>query len=211
MSTDQSDEPRARVKAAAAMLNSLNNMEIARLVEQVEDRVLKILVESAPQPAGRAGGGGYKGGDKGGGDKGAGKGGGFRGGGKGKPRAPVPVPAPLDRPELLPGALEGSGEPVAFQVGTGTPWKLLGGVSGTFRWDLQDRDAVGDADKGDVRQALDSFAAAHGIPLADGTVKLALRRGPFWISRQGGISSTTGKAAVVKQSAGDHDGVDGGA
>mmetsp|Transcript_64512 Transcript_64512/g.210343 ORF Transcript_64512/g.210343 Transcript_64512/m.210343 type:complete len:255 (-) Transcript_64512:133-897(-) len=148
------------------------------------------------------GGGSYKGGSGGGGKDSGGKGkGGDRkggadrkgGGGKGGP--PVAVPPPLDRPEALPAKIQDTDEQVAFQVGSGTPWQLLGPQGGTFRWDLLDRTTVDDFEKRSIRELLDEYAHAHGIPLEDGSVKLALLRGNFWVSRAGGISSSAGRAA----------------
>lgn len=111
--------------------------------------------------------------------------------GKGKSgkggKAPIPIPPPLDRPEELP-AVANSSEQVAFQVNTGTPWQLLGPTGGAFRWDLVDRDAVAEVEKREIRDILGEYAEQNGIPLRSG-VKLALRRGQFWVSYAGGISN----------------------
>ena len=106
-------------------------------------------------------------------------------GGKGK-APPMPIPPPLDRPEDLPEAA--GSEAVAFQVNTGTPWQIVGPQGGNFRWDLQDRDAVSDDEKREIREILGQYAEKHGISLRNG-VKLALRRGQYWVSYAGGISS----------------------
>eukprot|EP00928_Gymnodinium_smaydae_P073154 TRINITY_DN56398_c0_g1_i1.p1 TRINITY_DN56398_c0_g1~~TRINITY_DN56398_c0_g1_i1.p1 ORF type:complete len:229 (-),score=48.26 TRINITY_DN56398_c0_g1_i1:92-718(-) len=126
---------------------------------------------------GKGGGGGYKGG----------------GGGGGKARhsgkagsAPVEL---TFQPEEVPPTTPG-GEDVAFQGAMGTPWRLLGSRSDTFRWKLQDRGCVSDEEKAEIRGLLADYADANGIPLrGDHAVKLALRRGSFWVSYAGGISS----------------------
>mmetsp|Transcript_107299 Transcript_107299/g.277764 ORF Transcript_107299/g.277764 Transcript_107299/m.277764 type:complete len:218 (+) Transcript_107299:102-755(+) len=190
-----------RVEAGVALLNSLTNEELQALGDQVEPRVLRVLSSRQRPPNGSKGGGGsYGGRGPGGGGfggKGSGKdsrgGHGKGGGGGGAPAAPPP---PLDQPEDLPPMTTDTNEQVAFQVGIGTPWRLLGPEGGTFRWDLQDRKAVDDFEKEQAKESLTAYAHEHGIPLED-DVKLALKRGVYWISRAGGISSTTGKAAIV--------------
>jgi hypothetical protein len=115
-------------------------------------------------------------------------------GGKGYRRASGsssgPAPPPLDHPEKLPALTRLTREQVAFQAQSGTPWKVLGPEGGTLCWDAQDREAVSEAVKQEVRDVLQSYARENGIPLqGDLGVKLALRRGDYWISYAGGISS----------------------
>jgi len=140
------------------------------------------------------------GGHKGGYYKGGGGGGGGGGKGSGKERGkggrgPAgPVLPPLDCPEELPGVTQQTGEQVAFQAAVGTPWRLLGPAGSTFRWDLQDRESVPDSTKGEVRDLLRDYALENNIDLSHGSgVKLALRRGDYWISFAGGISSAQGR------------------
>lgn len=141
---------------------------------------------------GRGGGGGYGGGYGGKGKGGAGKR--DTGSGKGREKGPTgPLPDALEQPEVL-AAEASSGEQVAFQFGVGTPWQLTGPQGGTFRWDLQDRNSVSDETKQEVKEILESYASEFQIPLRGPTaVKLALRRGNYWVSWAGGISSVDGR------------------
>jgi len=153
----------------------------------------------------RQGGKGYRGGGGGGAFGGRGKGGGKDnrgGGGKGfSPNAPPTVAAPpLDQPENLPPSVRETNELIAFQVATGTPWKLVGPPPqdhpATFKWNLMQRDAVSNEDKQQIRQLLQAYANEHGIALSgDSSVKLALRRDKYWVSYAGGISSVAGGSA----------------
>lgn len=110
---------------------------------------------------------------------------------------PAPLPPPLDQSESLPPCVPETQEPVAFQAGVGTPWRLTGPSGETFRWDLQDKNAVSADDKEEVKELLEQYATDHGIPVhGSGSVKLALRRGDYWISYAGGISSAAGRPNV---------------
>eukprot|EP00405_Crypthecodinium_cohnii_P016280 CAMPEP_0206459196 /NCGR_PEP_ID=MMETSP0324_2-20121206/24032_1 /ASSEMBLY_ACC=CAM_ASM_000836 /TAXON_ID=2866 /ORGANISM="Crypthecodinium cohnii, Strain Seligo" /LENGTH=270 /DNA_ID=CAMNT_0053930701 /DNA_START=13 /DNA_END=825 /DNA_ORIENTATION=+ len=126
-----------------------------------------------------------------------GKGGFGKSSGKGKSKGPAPPPPPpLDKPELLPATIPQTGEKWAFQTASGTPWTLMGPQGGTFRWDIQPRDAVSEDEKKEVKKLLEDFAVRCGMLIEDRELKLALKRGHYWISRAGGISSTVGKAEV---------------
>jgi len=104
-------------------------------------------------------------------------------------RPAIPLPSQLQRPEALP-ALASTGEEVAFQFELGTPWRLLGTLNESFRWQMQDRNAVQWNDKQEIREILRRYADEHGIPLTgDSAVRLALHRRNFWVSYAGGISS----------------------
>ncbi|CAE8645776.1 unnamed protein product, partial [Polarella glacialis] len=126
----------------------------------------------------------------------AGGGGGKTGGGKAAAR---PAPPPLDKPEELRPETRETGEQVAFQASTGTPWRLVGPDAAQFRWELQDRECVSDSEKREIREMLQAYAEEFKIPLrGENSVKLALRRGDFWVSYAGGISSTGRAVAVTR-------------
>ena len=98
---------------------------------------------------------------------------------------------PLDHPELLPATCD-NGDQVAFQVGLGSPWRLMGSEGKSFKWDALPHNAVPQGLKQEARNLLRRYADEHGIVLKGGlSVRIALRRGEEWISYAGGVSSAT--------------------
>ncbi|CAK0849483.1 unnamed protein product, partial [Prorocentrum cordatum] len=205
-------QPAGGAEEAAALVNELGPAEVAVFVRLLQPSVKGALrdalaIQQGPparpppqhggpedgEPWGGKGGdrasahtkGGKQGGKQGGKHGGpSGKGGPGSAGRGGAPQQATPEQlGPLAHPEFLPAAVSETGEQVAFQGGTGTPWQLVGPEEGSFRWDLQDRDAVSQDAKQEVRELLEQYADEHGIFVGRGSpVKLALRRGSFWIS-----------------------------
>uniref|UniRef100_A0A7S4UHZ3 Uncharacterized protein n=1 Tax=Alexandrium monilatum TaxID=311494 RepID=A0A7S4UHZ3_9DINO len=186
--------------------------ELAAVVGRLEGPVRQELAKQLRQDASHGppigahpthGGGGRNGGCRGG-RGGRGSGGyqqrseGKGGGGRGKGGGPRLAPPPLDRPDELPPTVLETGEQVAFQAAMGMPWQLVGPSGRTFRWDLQDREAVPASTKQEIRGLLDTYAKEQGIPLhGDAAVKLALLRGEHWVSYAGGVSSAAGKTSTA--------------
>eukprot|EP00747_Dinoflagellata_sp_TGD_P030273 gnl/TRDRNA2_/TRDRNA2_134520_c0_seq2.p1 gnl/TRDRNA2_/TRDRNA2_134520_c0~~gnl/TRDRNA2_/TRDRNA2_134520_c0_seq2.p1 ORF type:complete len:260 (-),score=57.43 gnl/TRDRNA2_/TRDRNA2_134520_c0_seq2:58-747(-) len=192
-------------------LQALTSEQMVELLQLLDSDVRAKLERAAATSArkvgeGHKGGEGYKGaGDRrGGGKNGSGRGPGGKagdwgkiggGGGKGKGGHSGPVVLNF-KPEALPPCTGETSEQVAFQAQIGTPWQLLGPDGSRFKWNLQPREVVGSTEKAEVRELLENYASANGLSLSrDGSLKLALRRGNYWISAAGGISSVSEQVA----------------
>jgi len=134
--------------------------------------------------------------DHGGGGRNHGKGGKGKGGGSGKAKnkggkrpAPPPVNLPFDPAKMPPTTAE-TGEAVSFQAQMGSPWTLMGPHPATFKWVLQPREAMSQEERFQIKTLLTIYADSNQIDLnAEPGIKLALRRGFYWVSYAGGISS----------------------
>mmetsp|Transcript_50131 Transcript_50131/g.92538 ORF Transcript_50131/g.92538 Transcript_50131/m.92538 type:complete len:199 (-) Transcript_50131:155-751(-) len=178
--------------AISGLLLPLSDEELQAVVSQLDSTVknrLSDVLKSGRPPADQRRGnqtfaydnsyGKHGKGDKGKQGKGWGK----------QDREPKPPMSLVFDPKALPTEAV-TGEEVAYQNGTGKPWRIMGESTECFKWDLLPREAVSKDEKADVAEVLQDYAATHGIPLErDSALKLALHRGSFWISFAGGIST----------------------
>ena len=66
---------------------------------------------------------------------------------------------------------------------------LCGPDDKKFKWDQKPNDLVKVDVKEEIRQLLAKYAEEHAIPLTgENAVKIALRRGRYWVSHAGGVS-----------------------
>ena len=98
----------------------------------------------------------------------------------------------IGQASLLPSVTRETHEQVAFQSVYGTPWRLTGPHGGSFKWCTAGKGKVTDYNKQDIRGLLQSYANDNSISLdGEGSVRLALRRGEYWVSYAGGVSYFT--------------------
>ena len=163
-----------KVESLAQEVNSLSDAELAQLARFLTLGTLRILTNDHSS-------GGYTS---------------ERSGGKidskGKSKHPNSVidPPPLDRAQELQPFIQETGAQVAFQSCYGTPWRLIGPNSSTFTWSSADKGKVTDENKQQIRRHLQSYANDQDIGLhGEASVRLALRRGQYWVSFAGGVST----------------------
>eukprot|EP00811_Abedinium_folium_P003691 NODE_13395_length_1168_cov_5.111431.p2 GENE.NODE_13395_length_1168_cov_5.111431~~NODE_13395_length_1168_cov_5.111431.p2 ORF type:complete len:250 (-),score=63.18 NODE_13395_length_1168_cov_5.111431:157-906(-) len=179
------------------LLGALSHEQIAVVISMLDPRVVAALrqcldsMNGGWQANNRSQGGWDQGRSKGGGGKSKGGKGGKGGGGKAK--RPQPVPLDLNFiPETMPATTSSTGEQVAFQAAMGTPWTMFGPEGTTFKWLMHPREALTNEERFQIKTLLTIYAEEHSLCLADNPdLKLALRRGNFWVSYAGGLSSAT--------------------
>ena len=103
----------------------------------------------------------------------------------------------IGQASLLPSVTRETHEQVAFQSVYGTPWRLIGPYGGSFKWSSADKGKVSDESKEQIRELLQSYAKDNSISLrGERYVRLALRRGEYWVSFAGGVSYHTNIATA---------------